>query len=118
MLREKLRIDSKYYKDRSVALYAKDKYNKMDLTIKFLNRLIDDNYLENAFVNHDKKWGKSEMIFHDSGRVEITREDVHTKEDEEQERKEFIKCFEHSQYTQKQDIKNLFKILEKNILYW
>lgn len=87
--------------DSAVTLYAEERAKEMDICIKILNRIIEDDYHENALMWHDKKWGKN-----------------YFKEKSETERKEFLNWMELADDNKKQDIIYLNAMLEKHIFKW
>ena len=118
MLKKKLQIDIKYYKKYGYGLYSYKLTNQMELCIKILNRIIDDDYISNAFVHHDKKWGDISLDIEKEGKLILSRNKVITKDEEKQERAESSKLHKHSDYMKKQDIGYLFKNMNKHILSW
>jgi len=108
--------------DEALAVPAKKNAKDIDKALKILERIIADEYEENAFMWHDKKWGDIEMssVKLPSGnyKLNMTRENVITQEDEEKEKKEFHRCFEHAGKQTKQDLEYLFKIIQKYVLEW
>jgi hypothetical protein len=101
--------------------YEKD-VKRMTICIECLNRIIADEYHENAFKHHDRKWGElrtwfeeysentCQMIFH--------RPNANTKNEVEQERKECRRCLEHKRMLEKQDIEVLFDTLKYCKGWW
>lgn len=88
-----------------------------------LKRLIDDNYLENATVNHDKKWGELSMFTREiegSDCVSMhtkTTKDL-TEKESEIERVERHRLYKHSDNMKEQDLDMLFRIIRKRIQGW
>lgn len=93
--------------------YAK----QMRVCINLLSRISEDEYHENVFKNHDKKWGDIEFS---SGEEDfgITRPNVKTKEDEKQENKEYRILSDKLVKLQQQDIDMLFLNMRKYIQNW
>lgn len=88
-----------------------------------LDRIEKDRYLENAFINHDKKWGElrhswektehpnlSKMIF--------SRLNTRTPAEEAQEMKESLRLYKHEHDMDKQDLELLGKYLAKYLKNW
>jgi len=101
---------------------SKDADNIND-AIKIIDRMLEDNYHERAFMLHDKKWGELQIDWKDSEyckdckEAQFNRAGVNS-ENEEQERQEFIKCSKHEQYLREQDLKYLTKIINKYLFTW
>lgn len=125
MLRHKLIDDEKFYRSEYAwGVGASKLADKMKICILLLDRIIEDNYHENAFRNHDKKWGEIEMWsteydcppdFHE---LNLNRTKVCNTDDYEQERKESRRLYKHVRYMEQQDIDYLFKIISKHIQGW
>ena len=99
MLREKLKIDVKYYKRHSINKYACDQIKRMNLCIKVLNRILEHDYTENALSFFEKDypdWHRTKNY----------------------DKKRFVKCLQQEERQQKQDIEYLFKLLTKYIRTW
>jgi hypothetical protein len=91
--------------------------------IALLDRLIEDQYHENAFIDHVKKWGELDMTFGEiesngCGRLHITRPNIKTPEDEELEQKQSKLLYEHADRMRKQDVDYLCSIISKHVLGW
>jgi hypothetical protein len=105
-------------------LYADKTADQVKICVLLLDRLIKDEYHENAFKRHEEKWGEAEFNFEDleekpdQCRLLITRLNVKTKKDEEQERKDFMRTSKHSDQMKNQDVEMLFKIMNKHIQGW
>jgi len=97
---------------------------QIKVAVLLLNRLIKDEYLENVLKPHEKKWGESEMIFTPiKGNEEYTTldfkvEKANTEEEKEQEHKERMILYKHSDYLKQQDLDILFKHMRKYIEGW
>jgi hypothetical protein len=88
-----------------------------------LKRLEDDDYHDNAFKNHDAKWGKmvtSWGVRDERGSTEMffNRPNANTDEEKALERKEFGRCIKHMDYMQKQDIEYANGIITKYLFHW
>ncbi len=91
---------------------------KIKICVLLLDRLLKDDYFENVCKNHDKKWGKSDFIFHDNVRLEIKYANVKIEKDKENQIKDFRKCMKSETELKEQDLDLLFKIMRKNIQTW
>ena len=88
-----------------------------------LDRILKDDYDEMTFKNHDKKWGELKISYGEPDRlgyktIDITRENAKTLKEKEQESKESSRLYKHSDMLHRQDIKYLFKMMNKHILCW
>ena len=97
--------------------------NNMSMCVETLHRLMEEDYQKKAFKKHDEKWGEPSLKFIDSDKKDfkqllIERPNVKTKEDEEQERKEFRYCLKEEERLTKQDIDYIFDMLKKHIREW
>jgi len=92
--------------------------------IMLLDRIRKDEYMENATLLHDAKWGEAHVEFKDlgedkrSGLVDIIRSQVKTERDEEKEREEFRRCMAHAHYMEQQDLEYFGRLLTKHVKCW
>lgn len=103
--------------------YVKD----MKIAETVLDRLIKDNYEENYLKSHYEKWGEIEItskpVEGTSGKFQLYELDhkmknVKTKEDKEQEKKEFSLKLKKARNQRKSELKFLFEFLNKKIEQW
>lgn len=105
-------------------LNADETADKIKICTHLITRIIDDEYYNNVFKEHDKKWGKIEINYKDYVKDDrlvecaMTRSNIKNKKDKEQERKEYRLIMNKPDELRKQDIQYLFKIMGKNILSW
>jgi len=97
--------------------------DNMSKCVEVLHRLIEEDYSEEAFGEHDKKWGEASFKLTDSDKkgfkqLLVERPNIKTKEDEEQERKEYRYCLKEEERLIKQDIDYLFDMLKKHVRGW
>jgi len=123
ILKHKLELMSEFYKHYGCHINAKTDAEKMDTCIQLLDRIIKDEYHENTFLDHDKKWGKSELTTKDIPNSEFTelnvnRPFVKSAEDKSKEREESRFLFKHSENLKNKDVEMLYKIISDNILCW
>lgn len=122
MLRHKLSLMEKFFREDGITLSSEEKAEKMELCILLLDRLIKSEYIYSAYKNHDKKWGEIEMTTKElpngNFSCHISRPNAITEKEKEQERKETLRCAEREAYLEKQDIGYLFNTIKKYILYW
>jgi hypothetical protein len=88
-----------------------------------VKRIIDDNYHENAFMHHERKWGELELDWlptDDSKycQLKIERTNAKTEKEKEEERKASNRLYKHMEQMKDQDVKLLFKIMSKKGLSW
>jgi hypothetical protein len=84
---------------------------------------MDDNYHENVFIHHDIKWGETHMVWNKTDKpgessLEIKRDNVKTKEDKLEERKQFRILSTNVEKQKQQDIEYLFNYMAKHIQCW
>jgi len=91
---------------------------QMRVCINLLDRIIKDEYYENVFKNHDKKWGGLEFGIEENETCTLLRLNTKTKEDKKQERKEYRILSDKLVRIQKQDIDMLFLNIRKHIQEW
>jgi len=97
--------------------------DEMHKCVLLLDRVIKDEYYENVFKHHNKKWGEPKMNFVDIGnpngkRLDITHANVKTEEDKIKERKEFRVLCQKENDMRQQDLDLLFKTMNRKILGW
>ena len=114
----------KLQREHGVAVSSEKIAGQIQTCVNLLDRLIEDEYHEMVFKNHDKKWGKSHFNWTDCkdkegySKLHITRDNVKTDKDKEQERKEFIRYCKNEEELKKQDLDYLFKTMNKYIQGW
>ncbi|MHA1700683.1 MAG: hypothetical protein ACTSWK_00270 [Promethearchaeota archaeon] len=98
--------------------------DQIKICINLLKRLIEDDYDESIFKNHNKKWGEAHFNWDeckdrkDCRSLRITRDNVKTDKEIKQERKEFNRLCKHEAKLRKQDNDYLFKLMNKYIQGW
>lgn len=97
--------------------------DQIKLCVNLIKRLMDDNYHENVFLHHDKKWGETHMVWNKTDNpelssLELKRDNVKTKEDILEERKEFSRLSPNVEQQKQQDIDYLFNYMAKHIQCW
>lgn len=92
---------------------------RMKICLHLLDRIINDDYHENVFKNHNKKWGDLRMWsepYSENGKVSILafhQKNVFTPKDKEQEILEYRRLNKKMNLIMKQDKDLLFKYLYK-----
>jgi hypothetical protein len=82
-----------------------------------LKRLIEDDYYDNVYKWHDKKWGELEVDW-DKSPIKFSRRYVNSKEEKEKEHKEYMRLYNREEMLRKQDIRYLFHIITRKITMW
>jgi hypothetical protein len=105
VLRKKLLLMENYYlKDHDLSFKGQDKvYDQIKLCKILCNRLIKNEYENNAMIPYYKKYNQNVWTF-----------EAETK----QQKDEYTKYIKHADYMGKQDIKMLFNTINKNITNW
>ena len=122
-LRFKISNMERYFRKCGHHVGANKDANNMSMCVEALHRIIEEDYHKEAFKEHEKKWGEASLKFIDSDKkgfkqLLIERPNVKTKEDEEQERKDFRYCLKEEERLTQQDIDYLFDMLKKHIREW
>lgn len=89
----------------------------MNKCIEILDRIINEDYVPEDWYNYNKKWGKIIWIPTDKG-YKLTRENIKTLEDKKKADEESINIYKKEEELRKQDLKNLYEILEKELDCW
>lgn len=128
MLRQKLIFQEKFIRAHGIHVNNKQDADQIQECIDCLDRLIEDDYHSEAFEQHDKRWGESEMNWKDveegkykeKGMVQlnITYPNVKTARDLEIEREDFKKSCQTEDDLRQTDLKDLFNNMRCNIQGW
>lgn len=121
ILLKKLVMTEKHIRKYSHHLYRERDADQIRLCILLLKRLLKDDYHENVFMYHDKKWGQPNIKWIEDknlAQLSITRENVKTEKEKKQEMKEFRRLSEKVQKQRKQDVDFLFNYVKKHIEGW
>lgn len=102
MMREKLRHDRGMYKKYSLNLHSQDQINSMKRCILVLDRIINDNYFDNALYFYEKE--------HPDWYGDITRDIP--------DRKWFRRCSDKASKQRQQDIDYLWSLVGKYSKSW
>ena len=112
MLRDKLNYDLEMYRTKSFNARPEPIIKSLNLCVNLLNRLIKDNYFDNAFLFYEKKypdWYLYENLFCPN---------ISQKEKDRTNVSVSIKCLKRADAQKIQDVQYLFKIMSKHILTW
>jgi len=124
MLKKKFELMEKFFRKNGHHTDAEKDADNIKLAINLLDRLIEDNYMDHAFVPHKKKYGESHILWQDipnskSKKLLIEYDvKINTLEEKEKERKLFLQCCNREDYLRKQDLNLLFKHLKKHLFTW
>ena len=124
IIRKKLSAMETHIRKNGIHEEAEKDADNMLICVKALTRLIEDNYHEVAFENHNKKWGDLDMTFEDIpegkkfGELKFNRKNAITEEQLAEEREESKQCFEDSVKMQSDDLDLLFNTMRKEVLRW
>lgn len=124
ILRHKLHLTEQFIRYKGISLNAEHDANKIKVCINLLDRLIKDEYHIMAYKDIDKKWGELKMSYtvcknnSDLHQLHLTRPNVKTEKDKIQEKKDFHASYKHEQYSKRNDLKYLFKLMSKHIESW
>jgi secreted Zn-dependent insulinase-like peptidase len=123
LIRKKLILMEKNFRKNGHHVGNEKDADKMRTCINLINRIYEDDYIEQAYKNHDKRWGQVEWSSSPTDNKyvrDIVRKypNVKTKNDEKLQEKEAIRCSKLVEMQINQDIEMLFKILTKNIRSW
>jgi hypothetical protein len=106
------------------ALSAEDTADQIHFAVLLLDRLIACDYLTNALIPHEIKWGEAgEWIWKDSdnGLSELrgfSYEHADTEEKRLLAEEEFSRCGQHSDWVEERDKNLLFEYIGKHIKRW
>jgi hypothetical protein len=123
LLEFKLKIMEVSFKTKGHHLYAERDSKKMKICRILCKRISDENYYDNVFQDHDKKWGELKMKVHNDNGIEFRqvsfeRPNCITEKDKEKEHKECQRLWKKEEYLKNQDLDLLFKTIRKNIQGW
>jgi len=119
ILRFKLGLVEKNFRKYGHHIDAKKDADVMKYCCGILDRLIADEYYEEACKEHDLKWGRMDMkVEWANGKVDFIHPNVKTEEDKFIERKEFLECIKVKDQLEKDDVTELFKIMSRNVRKW
>src|SRR6056297_786579 len=101
MLSEKLKNDVRMYKKYSYHAHPEKIINSMELCIMILNRIINDDYLQNALMFYEKQYPDWYTDLRD---IPYDRW--------------FRRCAEQEERQRKQDVGYLFGVMSKHVRSW
>ena len=117
-LRRKLISMEKFYRHYAHFVGNEKEADKIKLCVMLLNRIVNDDYLENALVFHEKKYGELNMNLKDTGVVLFSTTKELTEEEKKMEDKLRTNLYKHADNQKQQDIDMLFDKMAKHIQRW
>lgn len=115
---------------KGMAIQEKEDMDALQVAIKLTGRLYRGNYERYFHKLHDRKWGDmpdwdSEPADLDKNGKPLTfrlifkeRANVKTEEDKEQQRKDFLACYEQGEVLKLKDLDKLNEIFKKHAARW
>ena len=119
----KLRNMADLHRNYGHGVYAERYAKQMETCAALLKRIKEDEYHDNAFIHHDRKYGELEMWGTPTDNPELTlcnfnRKKICNTNDYEQEEKDSRRLYKHVERMTKQDIEYCFKLMAKHIRGW
>ena len=113
LLYQKFNYMEKFFRsDKVWSAKALDVADKLKVAKLLCKRIVDENYLTNALMPIEQKYGECKWHFEPSSHKGLSKMVFDESEDE---RKARSRAYKHSDYMEKQDIDYLFKFLNKYI---
>lgn len=96
---------------------------RMRMCAKLLERIIEENYCEKEHEEHDRKWGKLNMVENkvegkDYCLVDLYRDNAKTEKEKAKEEKEMKRIWDKETKMEQQDVDLLFETLRKHSRKW
>lgn len=103
----------KYFRsDNTYSVGALDVADKIKVAKLLCKRIIDDNYVDNALIPVEQKYGELKYHFEPTNNEKLKAMIFDETPEESKARQ---RAYRHSDYMKKQDIEYLFKLLSKHI---
>jgi len=123
ILKFKLGNMEKYFRKYGHGVDSDVDADEMHKCVLLLERIMKNEYYDNASKNYDKKWGESDYSFEDimNGQLKklnIVYPNVKTEQDEVKRKKEQKELWEKEDMMKEQDMDLLFKSIRRKILGW
>lgn len=118
IMRHKLRSMEKFFSgDFAFAANADKAAREIHHAIWLLDRIIAEDYYDDAFRFHRKKWGEPihEIVY---GQWHVTYPNATTEEEYEQARKEAMTALKNAEKSKINDVRYLMHLLGKHSLGW
>lgn len=124
ILRKKLTLMERSFRKYGHHVHADRDADRMKKCILLMDRLIKDDYVENAYKHHYEKWGDPKLDFKKDPEhkncsiVDFTAENAITPEEKRQERKDKLRVITKPADMKRQDIDMLFTLIRKHLDSW
>ena len=124
IMKFKLEQMEKFQRIHGISIDSKQYAKQIKLCINLLHRIMEDDYINNALIPHEKKWGEAKFLFescpeNDSyTELNIKVEKAITEDEIKQEHKERMRLYNHCDIMKQQDLDLLFKNLKKYVEGW
>jgi len=123
LIKTKLEYDAKQYRKNGCTVNANNYALEMEYCALLLKKMTEDKYEESHLIEHDKKWGKVKFTTtpiknSTSKRMQISRPNAVTEEEEKQQNKEFRQHMEDAWDEKQVDTKKLFNFIGENVYRW
>lgn len=124
VFRHKLNLTEQFIRHNGIHVNNIADADKIKKCVILLDRLMKDEYHENVFKNHYKKWGEPNMDFKDCDEnpelsvLDIKYPHVKTEEDDKKQTKDFRIKSKMEAAMREQDLDMLFKLMRKHIQSW
>lgn len=124
ILHRKLHLMEQNIRNNGCHVHNEKDADGIKFCVLLLDRLIKDEYFDNAMSPHYKKWGESTFKFTpledepEMSELDITYPNVKTEQDRIQEKKDFKRYSNMEQTLKQQDIEMLFETMKKKIQTW
>jgi len=117
-------IEEAFRSSKACSVNSKREADNIKKCIYILDRLIENNYIDNVYKFHNKKWGTPEFNCEEIPdmkgyfKLNITHLNVTTSKEKKQEIKEHKNLMMHENYLIKQDLEYLFDTIKKYVQNW
>lgn len=123
IMRSKLKMMEKFQFNHGICISHKEISHKIKVCRILLDRLSKDEYLDNALIPHEKRWGELSLDFEDVPgknycKMQSNWSLAKTKDQNEKASKEFSRAGTHAEKMTQQDLDMLFRNMRKYILEW
>jgi len=112
----------------AVCADAHRRADEMRHAVEMIDRILADEYDEEALMPHEAKWGKMRVYIEDlvlsdtedepGARVIFKRDNVRGDREEEQEREEYLEVMREAANARDKEIHDLFGFIADHILDW
>jgi len=117
ILHFKLSRMEKYQREYGMSTISNDIADQIKLCVNLLDRITKHDYIDNAFLFHNRKWGELNLDFKQNG-LFYNVEKANTEEEKKIENKARMRLYKHVDYLEEQDKDMLFNNMKKYINGW